>query len=405
MAAFYTKYIEDINDSQNPISGFVPHTAPFYGGGGGPGGWGCAAILMPWYMYLYYGDRRILEKHYAMMLSWMEYLSRHADQDGIIISEEPGSWCLGEWVVPHQFDKVEGSEDFLNMKVPAELVNTYYYTVSASIMTMVARLLKDENREGHFASLLNSLKTGLHQRFYNDKTGSYATGVQGSDVFPMAADGVPEDIKNRVIKNLVQNITQKNGGTLDTGIFGTPLMLEVLADHGEAETAYGILAQESYPSYGYMLSQGATTLWECWEKENGSHNHPMLGSVVAWMFKYITGIKPDSQKPGFKNIVIRPCFLTKLDYAEASYDSIRGYIGIKWERLGSKIRILLDIPCNCSAEVHLPGKELSTIMESGIQIIDSGKLIRGLSGISGFTAQEDGIKIEVRSGRYCFEVE
>ena len=403
MAAFYTKWIEDVSDSQNPISGFVPHTAPFYGGGGGPGGWGCAAVLMPWYMYLYYGDRRILEERYKMMLSWMEYLKRHADADGIIISEEPGSWCLGEWVVPHQFDRPENTGDGFNIDVPAELVNTYYYTVSASIMARIAGILGDENMAEYFDDLQASIKKGIHKRFYNDKTGSYAAGVQGSDVFPLAADCVPEEDKNRVLENLVKNIMERNGGTLDTGIFGTPLMLEVLADHGKAEIAYGILNQTKYPGYGYMLSQGATTLWECWEKESGSHNHPMLGSVVAWMFKYIAGLRPDRQLPGFRNIVIRPCFFPGLDYAEASYESVRGHIGIRWERLGSRIVILLDIPCSCSADVYLPVKEPDSITENGIRIFNSGKLI-GLQGISDFSVEEDGIKLCVKAGRYRFEL-
>lgn len=405
MAAFYTKWLKDVGDAQNPLSGFVPHTVPFYGGGGGPGGWGCAAVLMPWYMYLYYGDRRILEEHYKMMLSWMDYLKRHADADGIIISEEPGSWCLGEWVVPHQFDKPGNNEAGFHIDVPAELVNTYYYAVSASIMTTVARTLGDVKMAGHFEDLHGSLKTGIHKRFFNAKTGAYGAGVQGSDVFPLAADCVPEKDKHRVLENLVKNIMDRNGGTLDTGIFGTPIMLEVLADNGKAETAYGILNQTKYPSYGYMLSQGATTLWECWEKENGSHNHPMLGSVVAWMFKCIAGLQPDRQLPGFRNVVIRPFFFAELDYAEASYESVRGHIGIRWERLGTKTAIFLDIPCNCSGDVYLPVKALDNIKENGIHIFNNGKLIDGLQGIPDFSVEEDGVKICVKSGKYRFEIE
>ena len=126
-----------------------------------------------------------------------------------------------------------------------------------------------------------------------------------------------------------------NSGHLDTGIFGTSYLLEVLADNGEAETAYTIMNQTNYPGYGYMISQGATTLWECWEKENGSHNHPMFGSVVAWMFKYVAGLRADIDIPGFKNIIIRPCLFAELDFAKAFYESVRGHIGIRWERYGS----------------------------------------------------------------------
>lgn len=404
MAAFYTKWINDIDCAQNLESGYIPHTVPYYGGGGGPGGWGCAAVLMPWYMFLYYGDKRILEKHYKMMLGWMEYMSRHTDEDGIVISEEPGSWCLGEWVVPHQFDKVPGKKDGFNIDVPTELVNTFFYTQSAFYMKKIAQILGDNEKESYFETLHDALKAAIHKKFYNEKTGSYAAGVQGCDVFPLAAGCVPDENKGRVLANLVSNIRERNSGHLDTGIFGTSYMLEVLADHGEAETAYTIMNQLDYPGYGYMISQGATTLWESWEKENGSHNHPMFGSVVGWMFKYVAGLRPDKDIPGFENIVIRPCLFSDIDYAEASYESVRGHIGIRWERQGAKIVILIDIPCNCSADVYLPVNELDKIVEDGVHIFHNGKLLDGLSGIIGFSLMKDEVKVLVKSGRYCFEI-
>jgi alpha-L-rhamnosidase len=404
MAAFYTKWINDIDCAQNLESGYIPHTVPYYGGGGGPGGWGCAAVLMPWYMFLYYGDKRILEKHYKMMLGWMEYMSRHTDEEGIVISEEPGSWCLGEWVVPHQFDKVPGKRDGFNIDVPTELVNTFFYSQSAFYMKKIAQILGDNEKESYFETLHDALKAAIHKKFYNEKTGSYAAGVQGCDVFPLAAGCVPDENKGRVLANLVSNIRERNSGHLDTGIFGTSYMLEVLADHGEAETAYTIMNQLDYPGYGYMISQGATTLWESWEKENGSHNHPMFGSVVGWMFKYVAGLRPDKDIPGFENIVIRPCLFSDIDYAEASYESVRGHIGIRWERQGTKIVILIDIPCNCSADVYLPVNELDKIVEDGVHIFHNGKLLDGLSGITGFSLMKDEVKVLVKSGRYCFEI-
>ena len=404
MAAFYTKWIEDIACAQNLKSGYIPHTVPFYGGGGGPGGWGCAAVLMPWYMYLYYGDKRILKKHYKMMLDWMDYLGRHADEEGIVISEEPGSWCLGEWVVPHQFDKVPGKKDGFNMEIPKELVNTFFYTLSASCLKAIARILGDDKNENYFETLHSNLKAAIHKRFYNEKTGSYSAGIQGCDVFPLAADCVPEDQKGRVLKNLIKNIMERNGGHLDTGIFGTLYMLEVLAEYGEAETAYTIMNQTSYPGYGYMIENGATTLWEYWEKEMGSHNHPMFGSVVAWMFQYVAGLRPDENMPGFKNIIIKPSLFTEIDYAEASYESVRGHIGTRLERQGSKLILQADIPCNCSADIYLPAVGLDKVLESGVPVFKNGKLSDELSGITGFSVVEDGVMVSVKSGRYCFEV-
>ncbi len=404
MAAFYTKWIEDIACAQNQESGYIPHTVPFYGGGGGPGGWGCAAVLMPWYMYLYYGDKRILKKHYKMMLDWMDYLDRHTDEEGIIISEEPGSWCLGEWVVPHQFDKVPGKKDGFNMEISKELVNTFFYTLSASCMKAIAGSLGDNKKENYFETLHSNLKAAIHNRFYNEKTGSYDAGIQGCDVFPLAADCVPEENKARVLENLIKNIMVRNGGHLDTGIFGTLYMLEVLTEHGEAETAYTIMNQTSYPGFGYMIENGATTLWEYWEKEMGSHNHPMFGSVIAWMFQYVAGLRPDENMPGFKNIIIKPSLFNEIDYAEASYESVRGHIGTRLEKQGTNLILEADIPCNCSADIYLPGASLDKVKESGVPVFKNGKLSDGLSGITGFSLVEDAVLVSVKSGRYRFEM-
>lgn len=403
MAAFYTKWLEDVDYARDLKSGYIPHTVPFYGGGGGPGGWGCAAVLLPWYMYLYYGDKRILGQHYEMMLAWMEYLQRHRDEDGIITSEEPGSWCLGEWVVPHQFDKVPGKKEGFNIDIPPELVNTYYYLQSATILSTVAKLLGDKEKECNFIALSSDLKKGMHKRFYNESTGSYGAGVQGCDVFPLAAGCVPKEKNAKVIENLLQNILERNGGHLDTGIFGTPLLLKILSDHGFQEIAYRIMNQRSYPGYGYMLSQGATTLWECWEKDQGSHNHPMFGSVAAWFFQYVAGLRIDENKPGFKKLIVRPCLFSDIDYAEVTYESIRGHIGIRWERTDAMMTIHLEIPCNCSADVYLPVKELERITERGIPIFQKEKLSEELQGITGYSVEEEGVKLTVQSGVYRFE--
>ena len=351
MASFFTKWLNDIKDAQNTETGFVPHTAPFGGGGGGPG-WGSAYVFLPWFMYLFYDDSKILQTHYEGMKHWVEYLGTRTDKNELVVKEEPGAWCLGDWATPDE------------MVVPPALVNTCIYARVTEILAQVAYVLGKKQDESNFLNLYKNIKQNINEAFLNTQTGSYSIGWQGANVIPLAFNLVPENYVSKVLNNLVENIN-KNKGHLDTGIIATPLMLDILTKYGRDDVAYTIMNQRDYPGYGYSIKKGATTLWEYWDGKL-SHSHPMFGSVCRWFYQSIDGINPDPLFPGFKNIVIKPiCLLGDLKYAKAEYNSIYGKIVSFWKREENTLSLNIQIPVNTTATIYVPATDVANITESG----------------------------------------
>jgi alpha-L-rhamnosidase len=383
MARFYTKWIDDVSDAQNSETGFVPHSAPFEGGGGGPP-WGSAYVTLPWLMYVHYGDRRVMEQHYTGMKRWVEYLKSRTDQDGIIVREEPGSWDLGEWATPTRIE------------IPPPLVNTCYYAYVAQLMAKSARLLRRTEDIPYFTNLANAAGAAVNRRFLDEARGQYWEGRQGANVFPLAFGLVPLEHRKAVFDRMVEIIVNDNHSHFDTGIFATPLVLDLLTSGGKGDVAYAMMNQHTLPSFGWQLARGATTLWENWNGE-GSHNHAMFGSVCQWFYRSLAGINPDPDQPGFKHVVIRPHPLGDLTYAEAKYLSAYGEISSSWRRDADGFHLSLEIPANCSATVLLPGSDQSKIYESGSPVAKAPE-VRFLG------LREGRVACDIGSGRYEFRV-
>jgi len=383
MAPFYTKWVRDMRDAQNSQTGFVPHTVPFEGGGGGPP-WGCAYVIVPWLMYLYYGDRRLLEEHYSGMKRWIEYLRKSTDENGLVVREEPGSWCLGEWATPTP------------VKIPNPLVNTCYYAHVSQLMVRIASVLERTEESRHFAALAHSAKAAVNRRFFNEVFSQYHDGRQGANVFPLAFGLVAQKHVKAVLNRLVEIILQDNKGHFDTGMYGTPLTLDVLTSGGRADIAYALMNQMTFPSYGYEISKGATTLWENWDGR-GSHNHAMYGSVARWFYKALAGISPDPGQPGFKNVIFRPYPLEDLAYVKAEYDSVRGRIVSRWRRNAGTLLIDLEIPVGSTGKVFLPGIDPSKIKETG-------KTLRKANDVKFLGVSNGRIICTVGSGHYSFDI-
>ncbi|MGH9344245.1 MAG: alpha-L-rhamnosidase C-terminal domain-containing protein, partial [Terriglobia bacterium] len=383
MAAFYTKWIDDMHDAQNPQTGFVPHTAPFEGGGGGPP-WGSACVIIPWLMHLYYADRRILDEHYSGMRQWVEYLRSRIDDDGLVVREEPGSWCLGDWSTVGPIE------------IPPPLVDTCYYAHVAQLMARTARVLARVDDAQHFSELTESAKAAVNTRFFNASLNQYHDGRQGANVFPLAFGLVPEERFKLVLDRTVDIFLRDNCGHFDTGMFGTPLALDVLTAGGRPDVAYTLMNQTPFPGYGFEIGKGATTLWERWDGI-GSHNHAMFGSVVRWFYKSLAGINPDPENPGFKNIVIRPCALAGLTHVTAEYLSIRGKISSRWRRERGSIYIDIEVPAGSTATLFLPADS-----EKHVQV--SGTPLRQAAAVKFITSGNGRVVCATGSGRYRFEV-
>ncbi len=308
MTNFYQKWVNDMDDARNKKTGFVPHTAPYGGGGGGPA-WGSAYVITPWFYYLYYGNSRILEQHYSGMKQWVEYLGTRTDENGIVVREEPDGWCLGDWATPGRIE------------IPPAYVNTCYYFYVTDLMSKIAAVLGNESDAEYFKRLAKEIKEVVNTHFFDPDKNQYWEGRQGANVFALAFGIVPEENIEAVLKNLTENI-HANKGHLDTGILATPLLLDILTKYGKEDLAFSIMNQRDFPSFGdYILGKGATTLWENWNGAS-SHSHPMYGSVIRWFYQAVAGIYPDEENPGFKNVIIKPALCGDLTFASADYNSV-----------------------------------------------------------------------------------
>jgi alpha-L-rhamnosidase len=379
MRQFYLKWLDDIDDARNKKTGYVPHTAPFGGGGGGPA-WGSAYVIVPWLYYLYYGDSEVLSKHYEGMKHWVEYLGTRTDGDYIVVREEPNGWCLGDWATP---DRIE---------LPEPLVNTAYYYHVSHIMSKVAGVLQNETDQKHFSVLSDSIRLSFNSQFLDPETLNYWEGRQGANIFPLAFGLVPDSIHKEVLTNLIDHLKEIDEH-FDTGILATPLLLDVLTDLKHHDLAYRIMNQRDFPSFGdYIEGKGATTLWENWDG-GSSHSHPMYGSVIRWFYSDLAGINPVEEAPGFKKFDLKPVFPEDLKFVKCDYNSNYGLIRSEWMKKTKDIAWTIGIPANCIAQVYIPSisREDIQINEKSIDSCHEARFVR----------EEDGRFIyEIKSGRY-----
>ncbi|MBQ8182699.1 MAG: family 78 glycoside hydrolase catalytic domain [Clostridia bacterium] len=265
----YRKWMQDIADCQDIYSGHVQHTAPFYGGGGGPGGWGGAMVIVPYAFYKHYGDKNVLEKYYPNMLSYFDYLDAHSE-NGLVIREEPGGWCLGDWCSPK--DK--------NL-IPEPFVNTYFYLKTLTMAIEVSEVLKKPCKD--LKMRYEKVKKSFLDAYYDKKTGTFCGSKEACDAY-----GYDLGLGNeKTLKAIVDKYEKL--GEFDCGIFGTDILIRTLCENGHKELAYKLLTSEGENTFYNMKKQGATTLWENWDGAH-SHSHPMFGAVVEYLVKYFNEV-------------------------------------------------------------------------------------------------------------------
>jgi len=278
--AVYTKWIQDLADEQKPtgeLPGIVPTSGWGYEWGNGPA-WDSAFLLIPWYMYRYYGDIGILEKQYDQMKRYVDYLTSKA-QEGIV------SIGLGDWVP-------------FETETPVALTSTGYYYQDARIVAEAARLLGKTDDAQKYSALADQIKAAFNRRFYDAKTGLYANGSQTALSCALYQGLATAENRVIVLRNLVANV-EKRDGHIDTGILGAKYLLNASLQNERPDVAYRVASQKTLPSWGYWIEQGATTLWESW-RGTDSRNHIMFGDISAWFYKTLAGIRIDQgiSRPG-----------------------------------------------------------------------------------------------------------
>lgn len=309
----YEKWYQDILDSQGADTGHIPHTAPFLGGGGGPGGWGCAVYVIPMNYYRVYGDSSLLEKGYPAIVRWLEYMNTRCE-NGLVVREEEGGWCLGEWCAPESEPEM----------IPAAFVNTYYYIQGLQETKEAARILHHEEPEW-LEERLRQARDAVVNTYFDRQTEDFCGGIGAANAFALNLGlGTARTKENLITK-------YKELGRLDTGIFGTPVLVERLFREGEADLAFTMLANRSRISFAEMMKNGATTLWEKWEGSD-SHDHPMFGSVVKLLFTEILGIRQKEGSCGYTDLFADPADIKALTWAEGSLRTSAGTVSVSWKR-------------------------------------------------------------------------
>lgn len=387
MTRLLRKFVGDISDASNKKTGYVPHTAPFGGGGGGPA-WGSAYVVIPWNFFCHYGDTALLREHYHGMKHWVEYLNTRTDDKGIVVREEPNGWCLGEWSTPHN-----------RIEIPASLVNTAYFYHVTCIMADIANVLSKNDDENHLRTLAQTIKKNFNVAFYDEATNHYWEGKQGADVFALAFGLVPEANHEKVFAALLEQLEKVNYH-FDTGILATPLLLKVLTENGRVDLAYKLMNQRDFPSYGYLADKKNNTLWETWNgdgnDEGCGHCHPMFGSVVSWFYNSLAGIKPDEVNPGMKHFYIEPMIVSDLNFCRATYNSLYGKISSGWKIDGSgNLNLKIEVPANTSATVIIPDWGSKTVFESGSPVSKVSHIV---------IDKVNPARMEVSSGLYNFVI-
>ncbi|MCU0643180.1 MAG: glycoside hydrolase family 78 protein [bacterium] len=402
MAAFYAKFASDMQLSQLE-NGSLPDTVPPYLGKlvyPADPAWGTAYIIIVWYLYHYYGDTRILENHYEAMKKYVEFLKANSADHVIKKLGKYGDWCPPGSIAPK--------------RTKLELTSTWYYYYQAVLLSKMAQVIGKENEANEYANLAAEIKDAFNRNFFeNDQyAGHWMSPVarnvdQTSNVLPLYLDMTPNGMKPKVLAKLLQSIIQDQDYHLDTGIIGTRYLLDVLTENGHEEIAYRIANQETYPGWGYMIAEGATTLWERWEKITGggmnSHNHIMLGSVDAWFYRSIAGIS--CLEPGWKKIRIKPGVFGDLKFATATLKTIQGDVHVSWEKKENSLEVTVQIPVGVDVEIWLPLLWEDGVVQEGCSILwKNGKAIKNSSQVSFSGIKEKWLVFELGSGYYKFDM-
>lgn len=365
VAGFLTKWLRDVVDAQTSDGAF-PNVAPHLTGLTNPEGapaWGDAGVIVPWTLYCVYSDTQILTSMWQPMERWMEYIE---SANPNFLWQQRLSHNFGDWLAQDGDDP----SNALGSRTPKDLLATAYWAYDAKLMARMARVLGLESRALRFEALFERIRTAFTAAFLH--TDGWLEGrTQTGQVLALHFDLVPDHSRTAVADKLLEAIEQR-GGHLTTGFVGVGYLCPVLTQTGHLDTAYRLLLNESFPSWGYSISRGATTIWERWDgqKEDGSFqdvgmnsfNHYSLGSVGQWIYQTVAGI--DALEPGYTKLIIAPQPGGELTWVRATYRSIRGLVSCEWRIEAGEFSLRVSVPCNVSATVKLP---YAAALESGVK--------------------------------------
>ena len=348
----YNRWSDIWRDAQDPTTGDLPYTAPNYPdqGGGGPM-WSGFMVTMPWQVYQQYGDRRVLEKNYPAIRKWLAFADsktvNHILEPYVSIGIRMRQWnYLGDWVTPRR----EGVTDAAREPAGARFINNCHYLYTLQLASKIAAILGESQDAAMYRERAATLSRVLQEKFYDAAKGLYATGEQPYLALPLLLHVTPPELHDSVMKTLEQTILAKNRGHIDAGMHGTYFLLKELMAEDRNDLIFTMASQTTYPGWGDMLRQGATTIWEDWS--GGSHIHDCLISIGTWFVEGIGGIHMDESAPGFRHFAIKPGVVGDLTFAHARYRSIHGWIASDWRIENGVLHLEVTVPPGTTATVY-----------------------------------------------------
>ena len=360
---------------------------------GGAAGWGDAATIVPWNLYLAYADTRILQSQYQSMKRWVQFEQRHTDDESIW----SGDFQFGDWL-----DFFSNSKDTAFGSTSSSFIATAYYARSADIVQRTARVLGKKADAERYAQLLDHIRRAFNRRFVSSD-GRIGEGTQTAYVLALDFDLLPITLRPLAAAKLAEDVRTR--GHLTTGFLGTPHLLQVLSRFGYLDKAYMLLNRTEYPSWLYPVTHGATTIWERWDgikpdgsfqdKSMNSFNHYAYGAVGEWMYQVIGGIEIDAEAPGYKHVLIHPHVGGRLTYTMASHAGPYGTVRSAWHLDGDHFSLRVGVPPNSTATILLPNARLTDVTEGDMP------LSRAMGVTRSRQAGRD-VVAELGSGQYEF---
>lgn len=392
-ATFLSKWLKDLAADQLE-NGSVTHFVPAVKTNHGAAGWADAAVIVPWEVYVAYGDKAILETQYSSMKAWVDFLKRSANE--YLVADHGDNF--GDWLA-----YAPALRDYPGATTDKDLIATAFFGYSSKLLAQTAEVLGKQDDAKTYFDLYENIKIAF-QKEYMTSTGRLSSNTQTAYALALAFGLIPDNLKAASAKRLADNV--RSFGHITTGFLGTPLINNVLSQNGYDDEAYSLLFRKEYPSWLYPVTMGATTIWEHWDgitpdgtfhsPSMNSFNHYAYGAIGHWLYTRVAGITQAPGSVGYKKIIIDPVPDKKeLKYAEASYHTVYGEIVSRWEKKDGRFMLKVVIPTNTTAKVYLPTQTVANITETG-------KSLNKVEGIISSEILDGKVVLEVGSGEYNF---
>ena len=393
--ALYSNWMTDIEDCQKP-DGSLPDLSPDYWPVYTDNmTWPSTFLIVPDHLYQQFDNVKVIADHYSAMKKWLYYMQDKYSKGYLLPKDTYGDWCMP----PRDRERIH-SRDSARV-TPGDFIGSAYYYYCLNLMDKYARLLDKDSDAQKFSSIANKVRQAINEKFLNKDSLYYANNTVTANSMALSFGIPPKENRSRAFDNLVYKTVHVYDDHTSCGLVGEQWFLTTLTDNGRPDIALKVAENTTYPSWGYMIDHGATTIWELWDGNTAnpamnSRNHVMLlGDFVVWLYQDLAGIKSDPSEPGYKHIIMKPYPEASLKFVEASYLSPYGLIISQWKRGGKLFNWDISVPANTTATIYIPAEKSSSVKEGG-------KLASHTKGVK-FIGMEDGRAVYyVVSGRYRF---